>query len=177
MMCAQIAAAYGVNGPYHGASAWLPIWKVGVGPSEFSSPSPVQQSGNLRQSRQRSTQHRQPNCSRNCRTCPLPFLYIYFCMCICYRPVITFICMYTICVTYIPTYVTLICCLYMQVYPQFFGDDLPRLYIYSTVKCLSYLITNCIHTVFIRSTKIIWSLLFNLNIFYRKLNVWIKYQK
>ncbi|XP_052136126.1 uncharacterized protein LOC127754591 [Oryza glaberrima] len=28
--------AYGVNGPYHGASAWLPIWKVGVGPSEFS---------------------------------------------------------------------------------------------------------------------------------------------
>ena len=36
MMCAQIAAAYGVNGPYHGASAWLPIWKVGVGPSEFS---------------------------------------------------------------------------------------------------------------------------------------------
>lgn len=36
MMCAQIAAAYGVNGPYHGASVWLPILKVGVGPSEFS---------------------------------------------------------------------------------------------------------------------------------------------
>uniref|UniRef100_A0A0E0RDA4 Uncharacterized protein n=1 Tax=Oryza rufipogon TaxID=4529 RepID=A0A0E0RDA4_ORYRU len=77
----------------------------------------------------------------------------------------------------------------IAVYPQFVGDDLPRLYIYSTVKFINinmnvgnvrityivkqreYLVTNCIHTVFIRSTKIIWSLLFNLNIFHRKLNV------
>ena len=32
----QIAAAYGVYGPYHGASASLPIWKVQVEPNEFS---------------------------------------------------------------------------------------------------------------------------------------------
>ena len=32
----QIAAAYGVYGPYHGASAALPIWKVQVEPNEFS---------------------------------------------------------------------------------------------------------------------------------------------
>nr|CBX25228.1 hypothetical_protein [Oryza brachyantha] len=32
----QIAAAYGVSGPYHGASAWIPIWKTAVEPSEFS---------------------------------------------------------------------------------------------------------------------------------------------
>ena len=32
----QIAAAYGVCGPYHGASAAIPIWKVKVEPNEFS---------------------------------------------------------------------------------------------------------------------------------------------
>lgn len=32
----QIAAAYGVYGPYHGASAAIPIWKVQVEPNEFS---------------------------------------------------------------------------------------------------------------------------------------------
>jgi hypothetical protein len=32
----QIAAAYGVFGPYHGASAAIPIWKVQVQPNEFS---------------------------------------------------------------------------------------------------------------------------------------------
>ncbi|XP_006663787.1 uncharacterized protein LOC102717299 [Oryza brachyantha] len=32
----EIAAAYGVSGPYHGASAWIPIWKTAVEPSEFS---------------------------------------------------------------------------------------------------------------------------------------------
>ncbi|TVU50719.1 hypothetical protein EJB05_02106, partial [Eragrostis curvula] len=32
----EIAAAYAVSGPYHGASAALPIWKVQVEPNEFS---------------------------------------------------------------------------------------------------------------------------------------------
>ncbi|KAL6640478.1 hypothetical protein ACP70R_021601 [Stipagrostis hirtigluma subsp. patula] len=32
----EIAAAYAVNGPYHGASAAIPIWKVEVEPNEFS---------------------------------------------------------------------------------------------------------------------------------------------
>lgn len=32
----QIAAAYAANGPYHGARAEIPIWKVQVEPSEFS---------------------------------------------------------------------------------------------------------------------------------------------
>ncbi|KAL6618743.1 hypothetical protein ACP70R_033882 [Stipagrostis hirtigluma subsp. patula] len=32
----EIAAAYGVNGPYHGASAAIPMWKVQVAPNEFS---------------------------------------------------------------------------------------------------------------------------------------------
>ncbi|XP_044984886.1 uncharacterized protein LOC123452309 [Hordeum vulgare subsp. vulgare] len=32
----EIAAAYAVNGPYHGASAAIPIWKVQVEPNEFS---------------------------------------------------------------------------------------------------------------------------------------------
>lgn len=31
----QIAAAYAVNGPYHGASAAIPIWKVQVNSNEF----------------------------------------------------------------------------------------------------------------------------------------------
>lgn len=33
---AQIAAAYAAGGPYHGASAAIPIWKVHVEPNEFS---------------------------------------------------------------------------------------------------------------------------------------------
>ncbi|TVU20240.1 hypothetical protein EJB05_36442 [Eragrostis curvula] len=32
----EVAAAYGVNGPYHGARASIPNWKVNVDPNEFS---------------------------------------------------------------------------------------------------------------------------------------------
>ncbi|XBH72730.1 hypothetical protein VPH35_099961 [Triticum aestivum] len=32
----EIAAAYALNGPYHGATAAIPIWKVQVEPNEFS---------------------------------------------------------------------------------------------------------------------------------------------
>ncbi|KAF8671594.1 hypothetical protein HU200_049918 [Digitaria exilis] len=36
MVILQIAAAYAAGGPYHGASAAIPIWKVHVEPNEFS---------------------------------------------------------------------------------------------------------------------------------------------
>ncbi|CAO2145475.1 unnamed protein product [Urochloa humidicola] len=36
MLSLQIAAAYAVSGPYHGASAAIPVWKVQVEPNEFS---------------------------------------------------------------------------------------------------------------------------------------------
>ena len=36
MLWLHIAAAYAVNGPYHGASAAIHIWKVQVEPNEFS---------------------------------------------------------------------------------------------------------------------------------------------
>jgi hypothetical protein len=36
MLSLQIAAAYAASGPYHGASAAIPVWRVQVEPNEFS---------------------------------------------------------------------------------------------------------------------------------------------
>uniref|UniRef100_A0A0E0IXT0 Neprosin PEP catalytic domain-containing protein n=1 Tax=Oryza nivara TaxID=4536 RepID=A0A0E0IXT0_ORYNI len=82
------SAAYGVNGPYHGASAWLPIWKVRVGPSEFSKSYLAIASPTVRE------------------FTPIPGKD--------------------------PPNIDNQIALGITVYPQFFGDDLPRLYIYST---------------------------------------------
>nr|ABA96386.1 hypothetical protein LOC_Os12g03610 [Oryza sativa Japonica Group] len=96
----EIAAAYGVNGPYHGASAWLPIWKVGVGPSKFSKSYLAIASPTVRE------------------FTPIP--------------------------SKDPPNIDNQIALEIAVYPQFVGDDLPRLYIYSTVKCLSYFLRSTI---------------------------------
>uniref|UniRef100_J3N5S6 Neprosin PEP catalytic domain-containing protein n=1 Tax=Oryza brachyantha TaxID=4533 RepID=J3N5S6_ORYBR len=104
MAAATIAAAYGVSGPYHGASAWIPIWKTAVEPSEFSKSYLLIASPSVRDFV--PIRGKDPPNTDNQVAVGI------------------------------------------AVYSKYFGDDFPRLYIYSTVKCLcSIPLATYMHTI------------------------------
>lgn len=119
----QIAAAYGVYGPYHGTSAAIPIWKVEVEPNEFCMnylliASPHDRSFTPIKGKDPPDINNQIAVGIAVST---------------HQPSWTQV--FTLLASHLHSHGSIIL---LQAYPSVLGDDNPRLYIYSTVSTYSY---------------------------------------